>query len=760
MQCCYIIRFLVFYISIVLISTASYAEVISSFVYKGNRRISDDTIRAYIELDEGSEFNGRVMDTSVKSLYRTGFFSDINVGIEKGVVTVTVIENPVISKVYFDGNIEIKEDEIQNQISMHKGSIYNISSVKKDLKRIVFLYQKIGIYDVDVKPKIIKLDNTRVNLVYEIKEGVKSRIKYINFAGNRRYSSGVLKGVIASKEERWYKIFSSSDIYNADMVLYDKELLHVFYGNNGFADFEISSVTAELSNNKDYVILTYVINEGIKYSIKGFKVTSKVKGVQVADLNSLINLKIGEIYNYDKLRNISEKMSEHLGAKGYAFIDIQPKINKDKDGKILIDFSIEKSKKMYINNINITNNTKTLDRVIRSQLRILEGDPYNLAKVNRSRQRLQNLGFFSAVKLDIVQNKKYSDRVDIAIDVEETSTGSLQFGGGYHTIDGILGSISMNEQNFLGKGQRVSLNYTHSKRDRSISFSCGEPYFMDKDLAVGMNLYSVVHDREKEMRYKERDNGADLDFTYHLSEHLTHQVGYMVDNKNIYSVLDDASSYIKDQKGKRLSSAIYHSLTYNLLDSDKEPSDGYLVTFYQKLAGLGGDAKFISNSIYSAYYKPLYSDNVIIKLSANAGFIAGTEGKKVYFLDRFFKGGELVRGFDALGLGPRSKTVGKEALGGKKYYSSSLELNFPLGISQDIVKGAAFADCGSLFDIDPTDKNRIDGYYDEKKLRSSYGFGLIFNTPMGKIRLDYAIPFKKKDYDLIQRFNISMGMDF
>lgn len=731
---------------------------ITTIKYQDNHRISKETIYAYLDVVEGEEATPNKINNSIKNLYQTGFFSDIQIKDDNNVLTVKVVENPLINKIGFDGNKHIEESDLGNEISMKANSVFSPYKLQADLNRIIGLYQKSGRYSATVEPKIIKLDQNRVNLVYEISEGKEAAIKKINFIGNKIFSDSSLAENLASKEYRFYRFFSNSAVFDIDKLEFDKELLRRYYMNRGYADFKVTSVTTELSLNRDGFLITFVLSEGAEYNFGKFNIDSRIKKFNADILNKFVKIQEGTRFSREKIDQSVDVISNYLGDHGYPFIEIEPVVTTDPTTKIAsVTFIIKESYKVYIRNINIKDNTRTLDRVIRREFRVSEGDPYNITRIQRSKQRIENLGYFNKMEL---KNKKTDeiDKIDIDVEVEETSTGNVNFAGGYNTSTGILGQITLSENNFLGRGQQVQVGTTLSQKERSTNFSFTEPYFMDKELSAGFDIFANNRDFKSQSSFKSKNLGFGLRLGYDITENLSQGIRYTLKKENVNDVSANASIYIKEQEGKQLVSLIGHTLSYDKLDSKITPTSGYLLKLDQDIAGLGGSTRYVSTKGLAAGFYPLYKNDVILKVIGRAGHIQGYGGKSVRLNDRFYIGPEYIRGFDVAGVGARDKTT-KDALGGNIYYTNTTEIVFPVGLPNEVgLKAAVFHDIGALHHVD--ERMSHANIFDTKSLRAAVGMSLIWKSPLGTISLNYGVPYKREKFDVVKRFYIDFGTNF
>ncbi len=755
-------------ISLVIIFAANIACAadlkVKEIRYEGNHRISKETIFAYLDVIQGEEATNEIIDKSIKHLFETGFFSDVRIALQNNILTVGVVENPLINQIGFDGNKRIEDSDLLQEITMRANSVFSPYKLQADLNRITGLYQKMGRYSINVEPKVIKLDQNRVNLVYEIIEGKESVIRKINFAGNKQFSDSDLADVIASKEYRFYRFFSSAAVYDPDKLEYDKEMLRRFYMNRGYAAFKITAATSELSMNKDGFLVTFVIHEGDKYNFGAFSIDSQIKGFDSEVLKPLIKIKEGANFSRETIDESVDAITNYLGEHGYPFVEIDPKVMTNSEDRIAsVRFVIKESYRVYVRKINIINNTRTLDKVIRREFRITEGDPYNITKIQRSKQRIDNLGYFSKLEL---KNKRTEepDKMDMDVEVEETSTGSVNFAAGYNTATGVLGQVTLSENNFLGKGQQIQVGTTIAQKERSAMFSFTEPYFMDKELSAGFDIFSNNRDFESVSSFKSKNLGFALRMGYEMTENLSHGVRYSLKRETVSDVSEDASIYIRDQIGSHIVSLIGHTIAYDKLNNRASPTEGYLFKIDQDLAGVGGHTRYFSTKGTLAGFYPVYKQDVIFKAIGRAGYITGYGGKAIKLNDRFFIGPDYIRGFDVAGIGTRDKkSINRDALGGDVYFTATTELIFPVGLPNEVgLKAAVFHDIGTVYAID---KTIIKGnVYNSKSFRAAAGLSLIWksplNLPFGTISLNYAIPYKKESFDDVKRFYLDFGTNF
>jgi outer membrane protein insertion porin family len=806
-------------------ATHAVAQSASSIVVQGNRRVESDTIRSYFSLKPGERLDAAKVDEGVKALFATGLFQDVQPSFQGGRVVITVVENQVISRIQFEGNKRVKDDQLTQEVQSKPRGALSRATVQSDVQRIVDIYRRNGRYDVTVTPKIIDRPNNRVDLVFEINEGGKTTVKDIVFVGNRAYSNWRLKDVIRTSQSNILSFLKTNNLYDPDRVESDRDLLRRWYLKNGYADVQIVSAVAEYDPGRQGFILTFTIEEGEKYSFGAVDIQSNVRDVDPSALRSKLRISPGGTYNAEDVEKSIEEMTIEMSKRGYAFAQVRPRGDRNYETRrISIVFVVEEGARAYIERINVRGNTRTRDYVIRREFDIAEGDAYNRVLVDRAERRLKNLSYFKTVKITTEPGSS-SDRVILNVDVEEQSTGEFSIAGGYSTADGLVGEVSVGERNLLGRGQFARAALTYGQRTRGLELSFTEPYFLDYRLAFGVDFFAKQTDSSSYYVYRQETIGGNLRFGIPLREDLGLQLRYSIYRQQIdldqiltncnnrfpnfglipglpptfptsfaanppattpppgYGGLSscfsdgEASAAIKQQvdAGPALASLVGYGLVYNTLDNNRNPTRGLLAEFRQDFAGLGGDVNFIRSTGEVRYYYELMSDIVSV-LRLQGGHVTGWGSKDLRMLDHFQMGPNLVRGFQTAGIGPRDMTLGtsQDALGGTLYWGTSLEVQFPIfGVPKDFgIRLALFADAGSVWSyqgqtffpatgltvttVDPITGNDTNAM----TVRSSVGAGLIWDSPFGPIRIDYAFPITKNSADRIQELRFSGGTKF
>ena len=736
-------------------ANAQNGQVVRQILVQGNERIEPSTVESYLTVRVGDAYDAQKIDESIKSLYATGLFDDVTIDPQGDVLVVKVVENPIINRIAFEGNKRLDTKVLEAEIQLRPRVVYTRARVQNAVNRILELYRRNGRYAAKVEPKIIELDQNRVDLVFEISEGPTTGVGGINFIGNEHYSDSTLRGVIQTRESAWYRFLTNDDTYDPDRVSFDEELLRRFYGARGYADFQVVSTVAELTPDGREFYITFTVEEGPQYKFGDISVETTFKDLNTEQLVAMAQSLKGDTYDADLIEATVQAFTDEIGRQGYAFVSVEPSLKKNPETLTVdVTYQMNEGRKVYVERIDISGNLRTLDEVIRREFRLAEGDAFNTALLRRSQQRLRNLGFFEKVDVTTEQGSA-PDKVVIKVKVTEKSTGELSFGAGFSTQDGLLGDIRLTEHNLLGRGQDLSANLTVSQRRQSIDISFTEPYFLDRDLAAGFDLFRTRTDFQRESSYDETSTGGTLRMGYPLTENLRHSVRYTLRADEIQNVDDSASIFIQDEEGERSTSLVGQTLSYDRRDVRFLPSEGYYLRLDQDLAGLGGDNKFIRHEVRGEYYYSIVPD-VVFSLTGSSGYIRGYGGEDVHLSNRFFIGGNNLRGFAYGGVGPRDNET-DDRLGGNLYYVGSAEVRFPLGLPEELrIFGRAFVDAGSLRDIDvsgPT-LDQSDG------LRVGSGVGLSWLSPLGPLSINFAVPVKKEDKDNTEFFMLSFGTRF
>jgi outer membrane protein insertion porin family len=728
--------------------------VIQEIEVQGNQRIEVATVRSYLAVGVGDPFDPVELDRSLKNLFATGLFDDVALRREGDRLIVAVVENPIINRIAFEGNRRLDDETLETELQLRPRVVYTRSRVQNAVSRILELYRRNGRFAATVEPKVIELPQNRVDLVFEINEGPLTKVARIVFIGNQAFDDDDLRSVIQTKEAAWYRFLSSDDTYDPDRVAFDQELLRRYYLARGYADFNVRSAIAELTPDGERLVVTFTVEEGEQYDFGTIGIESRIPDLEPEQLRKLLKTEQGDIYNADQIEDSISALTEEIGELGYAFAQVEPVPDKhEAEHTIDLTYAINQGSRVYIERIDIVGNVRTLDEVIRREFRVSEGDAFNTALLRRSRQRIENLGYFEKVEINTLPGSS-PDKTRIEVNVSERSTGELSFGAGYSTSDGPLGDIRLSERNFLGRGQSIQANFTISGRTQEIDLGFTEPYFLDREVAAGFDLFRRSTNFQSEGSFDQRTTGGTLRANYPLTERWRHGVRLTVREDVIHNVDNDASQFIQEEEGNALTVLLGQDLTYDTRDTRFLPNDGYIVQLSQDVADFGADTQFLRAEGRGSYYYPFYPDWVL-NVAGRVGYILGL-GEDVRLFDRFFLGGATFRGFKFAGVGPRDTSTG-DALGGNLLYTGTVEQRFPLGLPKELrIFGRAFVEAGSL--VDPDDSGPT--VFDSNALRASAGGGLSWLSPLGPISVDLAQAFLKEDEDEAELFRISFGTRF
>lgn len=740
--------------------------VIERISVVGNERIEGTTIVSYLTAHPGDPFTPQGIDASLKNLFATALFSNVVMERAGNMLVIRVVENPIVSVISLEGNSRLKDDKIIEELQLQPRMVYTRARVRADVQRIIDLYQRSGRFAAVVEPKIIQRDQNRVDVVYEISEGPKSRVSKINIIGNRAFSDRKLRGLLETTEARWWKIFSSGDTYDPDRLAFDREEVRKFYLNNGYADVRIVSAVAELTPDQKDFLITYVIEEGEIYRFGKLSVVSDIPELPAGLLENFLSVREGGLYNASEVEQTVENVTNAGGVVGFAFLDVRPEVERDRDGRMIsIVFHVFEAPRTYLERIDIHGNVRTLDRVIRREFRLAEGDAYNSIRLQRSEQRLRLLGFFRNVTIEHLPGSE-PDRVVVDVTVEEQATGEFSLGLGYSSFDSFLIDASISERNFLGKGQEVRFSVLVSRRRKNINLAFTQPYFLNRNMTAGIQVFRTQLN-SRESSFNTRSFGGAFRLAFPLTEFMNITPHYLIRRDHVTvpaNVL--ISPFIREQAGDFTTSAVGYNVGYVNVDDFRFPSRGWQILFVQDFAGLGGNVKYIRSTLDIDYYKPI-TKQWIIHLGLSGGYVKGF-GQRVRINDRFFLGNPKFRGFDVAGVGPIDLVTG-DRLGGNIFYVGTFGITLPLGaFAEELgVQVSAYVDVGTLYHAElpilfdangnPIPPNPV---FDSNELRVSAGIGLSWDSPFGPVRIDIAHAIIKSPFDNTELISFNVGTRF
>ncbi len=748
-------------------ATAAEAAVIQRIDVRGASRVGAEAVRSNLTIAPGRNFSNTDIDDSVKQLYGTGYFSDVKISVSGSTLVVTVEEAQLVNQVVFNGNRKVKDDKLASVVQTRPSGPYNDALIQADIAAIKEAYAATGRSEVQVTTQVVPLGEGRVNLAFVIDEGDRTKIASINFVGNNAYSASRLAAVISTKRSNFLSFLTRKDVYSEDRLHADEEALRQFYFNRGYADFKIISSDAAFDEATNKYTLTFNVEEGPRYNFGPVTVQSTVEGVTGEQLQGLVRTHEGEVYSAKDVQMSMEAISDQVASAGYPFARVTPRGNRDLGNNTIgVEYLVDQGDRAYVERIEIRGNSRTRDYVIRREFDMSEGDAFNQQMITKAKRRLEALGFFSSVNISTAPGSS-PDRVVVIVDVQDQSTGSFGIGAGYAAGgDGLILEASVEEKNFLGRGQYIRVSAGGGlEGSQSYGLSFTEPYFLGYRLATGFDLnHSETSSNDN---YDYTEDSAVLRATAPITEDLATTFRYnfkRMDYDADGNDLSDLSATYQDlvNNGPWIRSSVSNTLTYNTLDDMTLPREGVYATLTQEIAGLGGDSQYYKIYGKARYYHLLADDaDIIGSLSAGAGHVVGF-GNELNVFDQFSLGNSDIRGFENKGMGPRIAGANDDPLGGTTYFTVSAEASFPMpGFPRDFgLRGAVFADAGTLFgnEVQLGAGDSLEG--DSADLRASVGVGLVWQSPFGALRVDYAIPVAKEDFDKTQYFKFGINNQF
>ncbi|HEY5830547.1 MAG TPA: outer membrane protein assembly factor BamA [Hyphomicrobiaceae bacterium] len=745
---------------------AQAADAITAIEIKGNRSIDAETVRSRLQLTIGGAYDPAKADQSVKALFATGVYSDVRIERRGSTIIVHLVENPIVTAVSVEGNSAIDKAKIEAVIRLKPRQAYTVSRARAEAVRIRDLYRRQGRLGTTVEAKTNPQGEGRVEVVFVVREGEVTKVDNISFVGNRHYSERQLRDVISTSQSSWLDILKSAAFYDPERIESDRELLRRHYLKTGFPDVRVSAGEAVKNAQGTGYAVSFTVEEGERFTFGAASISSKLAGIEAGGLQSALAITPGNVFNQETVEKSVERIALALADQGQVAVRVRPVPKRDSARRTIdVAFLVEPGPRILVERIDIVGNKKTKDFVIRREFQVGEGAPVNAVMIERGRKRVQALGFFKSVA---VQNRTGSapDQAVITITVVEQESNDLSFGVGYSMQEGVIGDISLTERNFLGNGQwlRLKLEGSLTRLQAEVGFT--EPRFLGTNLAAGFDLFYRDVDYTKQASYMSQKIGGTLRARYPINEEWSAGVNYTFVRNKLYDVGANASAAIKEAvpgfpdatSSTYYTSSVGYSLTYDTRDNKKRPTSGVYYTVAQDLAGVGGDVQFLrSVGEARAYYA--VSENVTAMARATGGIITGWGGQDVRLLDLFYRGGETVRGFATAGIGPRdTQSVNQDALGGRIYYGTSAELLFAIpGVPEDIgLRGAVFADAGSLWSTSSTAAALPGVAGNTPALRASVGVGLAWDSPLGNLRVDYAFPVLKESYDKTQALSFGL----
>ena len=745
--------------------------VVNRILIEGNQRIDQTTVLSYLPIQPGDTIDPVILDVAIRTLTRTQLFADVQIGLQQnGDLVVRIVENPIINQVVFEGNSAINEDKLTEEVTISPRGIYTRARVQEDVGKIIELYRLSGRISATVTPKLVQLEQNRVDVIFEIDEGPETGVQAITFLGNEAFSDSELREVMITKQSRWWRLFTKNDNYDPGRLDYDREQLRKFYTNRGYYDFRVVSAVAELAPDDSAFAMTLTVDEGDRYNFGEIDVVTENDRLNADFLKLLLPIRSGDLYESDKIESSVDALTFAAGSAGYAFVDINPTYRPNPDTDTIdVTFNVSEGQRVYVDRINVIGNTRTIDPVIRRELMLTEGDAFNRTLVERSRNNLRGLGFFKEVTIEETRGAA-PDRSIVNVTVEEQPTGELSVGAGFSSVDAFVVNLGISERNFRGRGQNVVARMEWGSLRQQIDFRFTEPRFLGRDIGAGFDLFHSRYDFQDESSFDYRSTGAGLRLTYPLNGYSRLSTRYFIKDDEIIvptgycDVNGVGSRALCEQVGASLNSSAGYTLQINRSNDPIRPTRGWVGSLRQDFAGIGGDVNYVKTEVEGTVYYGI-TPNWIVSVNGQSGYVSGWNGDAVRINDRFFKGGNSFRGFENAGMGPRDLTT-NDALGGNFYAIGSVELTLPNGLPEEYgIRTSLFADVGTLGMLDDRYTLGANGrpdpsIVDDLSLRASAGLSVHWRSPMGPIRFDFSQILSEEEYDRTESFRFSTSTQF
>jgi outer membrane protein insertion porin family len=756
-------------------SSAAYAQATARFSridVSGNQRIASDTVRSIAGLSAGTSVTPGQINGAVQNLYDSGLFESVEVRPERGRLVIDVAEYPTINEISIEGNRRLKDEDLISLVGSIPRRAYSPLQAEADTQAITNAYAAAGRLAARVEPKIIRRSDNRVDLVFEVREGRVVEVNRISFTGNRKYSDRRLRRTIDSKQAGLFRALVRRDTFIPERLEFDKEKLRNFYLKRGYIDANVLSSSADFARERNSFGVNFQVQEGQQYTFGELTISSPEPDVNVDDYSKAMKLKTGSVYNPEKVNTTLERMDVIAAQSGLPFVQAQPRVTRNDETRTLdIEFELVRGRKLFIERIDIEGNSDTLDRVIRREFESIEGDPFNARKVQEAADRIRALGHFATVD---VQTREGSSPGQVVIDVnvEEQPTGTLGFGIGYGTDDGLAGNVTLTEDNFLGRGQSVSLAISTTSDNRQFVFNFVEPKLFDRDLALGLNFSYVTTDSDR-VSYNTRQFEFRPSLEFPIGEFSRLKTSFLLSSDRV-TADTAASPLIAAENGSRSTAGFGLGYTYDRRNSPIDPTAGFVFSIDQTLAGIAGDNKYYKAVVNAKGYRSLFNEEVVLSAEVEGGYLKSFGGGTTSIIDRFQLGGNTLRGFESFGLGPRVVDPDpanpgvnfNESLGGNFYALARLEASFPIGLPEEYgVYGGVFFDVGSVWGLDNTTATAggttVNASSADFELRSAIGVSLFWDTAFGPLRFNFAKPIKYVNgVDKTESFNFTIDTRF
>lgn len=736
------------------------AYVFNDVRIEGAQRVEPATVLSYANVARGQDVSAGELNAALQRLQNSGLFETVEVNPQGNVLVIRVSEYPTINQISFEGNRRIKDEQLQQVVQSQSRRVYQPSQALSDAQNIANAYATEGRMAARVDPRIIRRSDNRIDLVFEIREGDLTEIERISFTGNRAFSDRRLRNVLATKQAGLLRRIIRADTFAPERIQVDQQMLTDFYRSRGYADFQVQAVAPEIARERDAFYITFNIQEGPRYRFAQVNTVSEIPGVDASAFAAQNRVNRGDVYNPAAIDNTIRRMETVAIQQGLDFVNIEPRVSRNPQSQTLdLTFALTRGPRVFVERIDIEGNTTTQDQVIRRQFNSVEGDPFNPREIRNAAERIRALGFFSDAQVNSREGSS-SEQVIVDVNVEEQPTGSLSFGASYGVASGVGLNASLNETNFLGRGQTLGVSIATADGDQQSSINFAEPYFLGRDLRFGFNTYYNVTE-SLNSDYNTRSVGIRPSIEFPISQNGRLELRYRISKETLGDVEESSSVILQDEEGGRVTSALGYSYRWDTRITGLDPLTNYKLNFSQDFAGLGGDVEAVTTTVLAGVESNAWREEITLRGEFEAGAIHGYNDYSPWILDRF-RGGSKIRGFEPNGIGPRDLGAENEdGLGGNYFWAARAEAQFPVGLPEEYgISGGLFADVGSIWGLDTvqgTDGHIID---DKMNIRASVGASIFWTTPIGPLRFNFSHAVKKEDYDEEQNFDLTISTRF
>jgi len=752
--------------ALILTQTSAQAQSYSfnTVRIEGNQRVEAGTILSYADIARGETVSSGRLNDAYQSLLGSGLFETVDLQPQGNTLVISVQEYPTINRISIEGNKRLKDEDLQNLLQSQSRRVYSPTTAERDAATLTDAYNVVGRIAATVEPKIIRRSDNRVDLVFEIAEGRVIEIERISFTGNRNYSDRRLRRILGTKQAGIFRQLIGSDTFVEDRIAFDRQVLSDFYQSRGYVDFDITNVNAELTRERDAFLITFDVVEGQSFEYGELTAVSLLDDVDALAFQEIIKIKSGQTYSPAGIEQTIARMEREALQMGLNFVRVEPRvIRNDRDLTLDVEFELSRGPRVFVERIDIEGNNTTLDRVIRREFKIVEGDPFNPREIRQSAERIRALGYFGNAEVSASEGSS-ADSVVVDVDVEEVPTGQLGFGISYSVNDGVGLGLNFSERNFLGRGQEFAFTFNTASANRTYELSFYEPAFLGRDLRAGFDFgYRTTNNDFA--TFDSRKFTFAPSITFPVSESGRLSLSYTYRQEELFNVDDDTSLLIKNDAdaGAQTTSSIGYLYSFDSRRTGLDPNTGYIFRFGQELAGLGGDIEYVKTTAYLGAETKVFNEELTLRAVVEAGAL-NTSGTDSRITDRFFGNGK-IRGFEPNGIGPRDTSVdGDNALGGNYFAALRLEANFALPLPEEYgLSAGLYYDVGSVWGLDNTDGGSASSPFDvddSSSLRTAVGFSVFWETGLGPLRFNFSNPLQYEDYDNRQYFDLTISTRF